>query len=352
MTQKVQGEMLEDGSVLDNLSGGVTLVDGNYLRVSNGGTEVEQRTPTQVRTDIGAGTGAGSVTSVDIIGSTGLAVSGGPITTSGSITCTLDTGLQALASFNTSAFLVQTSTNVFAGRTLTGTASRLSITNGTGVAGNPVFDIDAAYVGQTSITTLGTITTGTWTGTAIAAARGGTGQTTYAVGDVLYASTTSALSRLAGVATGNALISGGVNTAPSWGKIGLTTHVSGVLPIANGGGLSGTYTPTITLGTNMASATPNVHTWMRVGNTVTVSGHTTADPTAAAGTATDFAVSLPVASNFANAFECAGGGFNGEVPYSPVGVFADVANDRATIVFYSNSTAARTVGYSFTYQVI
>jgi hypothetical protein len=37
------------------------------------------------------------------------------------------------------------------------------------------------------------------------------------------------------VATGNALISGGVNTAPSYGKIGLTTHVSGTLPVANGG---------------------------------------------------------------------------------------------------------------------
>lgn len=67
------------------------------------------------------------------------------------------------------------------------------------------------------------------------AANGGTGQSTYAVGDLLYASTTSALSKLAGVATGNALISGGPDTAPSWGKISLTTHVSGTLPVANGG---------------------------------------------------------------------------------------------------------------------
>jgi len=69
----------------------------------------------------------------------------------------------------------------------------------------------------------------------ITAAKGGTGQTTYAVGDLLYASATTTLSKLADVATGNALISGGVTTAPSWGKIGLTTHVSGVLPVANGG---------------------------------------------------------------------------------------------------------------------
>jgi hypothetical protein len=55
------------------------------------------------------------------------------------------------------------------------------------------------------------------------------------VGDLLYANTTTTLAKLPDVATGNALISGGVNTAPAWGKIGLTTHVSGVLPVANGG---------------------------------------------------------------------------------------------------------------------
>jgi hypothetical protein len=64
---------------------------------------------------------------------------------------------------------------------------------------------------------------------------GGTGQTSYAVGDLLYADTTTTLAKLADVATGNALISGGVGVAPSYGKIGLTTHVSGTLPTANGG---------------------------------------------------------------------------------------------------------------------
>lgn len=69
----------------------------------------------------------------------------------------------------------------------------------------------------------------------VAAANGGTGQSSYAVGDLVYASTTTAISKLADVATGNALISGGVGVAPSYGKIGLTTHVSGTLPVANGG---------------------------------------------------------------------------------------------------------------------
>jgi len=69
----------------------------------------------------------------------------------------------------------------------------------------------------------------------VPATAGGTGQTSYAVGDLLYADTTTTLAKLPDVATGNALISGGVGVAPSWGKIGLTTHVSGVLPVANGG---------------------------------------------------------------------------------------------------------------------
>lgn len=93
----------------------------------------------------------------------------------------------------------------------------------------------STWAGSANITTLGTVTSGTWSATTIAATRGGTGQASYAIGDLLYASTTTALSRLADVATGNALISGGVGVAPAWGKIGLTTHVSGTLPVANGG---------------------------------------------------------------------------------------------------------------------
>jgi len=71
-----------------------------------------------------------------------------------------------------------------------------------------------------------------WSGQ-LSAPRGGTGQSSYAVGDILFANTTSSLAKLPDVATGNALISGGVGVAPSYGKIGLTTHISGILPYAN-----------------------------------------------------------------------------------------------------------------------
>ena len=124
------------------------------------------------------------------------------------------------------------------------TAARLGI-GSTGqvltvVGGIPAWSTVAASVSSFSAGTTGltpsTATTGAVTldGTLVAA-NGGTGQSSYTVGDILYASTTTALSKLADVATGNALISGGVGAAPSWGKIDLTTTVNGILPGANGG---------------------------------------------------------------------------------------------------------------------
>lgn len=55
------------------------------------------------------------------------------------------------------------------------------------------------------------------------------------VGDIIQLVSTApnVYGRLAAVATGNVLLSGGVGTISSWGKVGLTTHVSGNLPVAN-----------------------------------------------------------------------------------------------------------------------
>lgn len=61
---------------------------------------------------------------------------------------------------------------------VSGTANRITSTGGT----TPVIDISASYIGQSSITTLGTITTGVWNGTTIAIANGGTGITSFGTG--------------------------------------------------------------------------------------------------------------------------------------------------------------------------
>lgn len=92
--------------------------------------------------------------------------------------------------------------------------------------------------GTTGLTVVGSPITGSGTftlGGTLSAANGGTGLTGYTTGDLLYASGSAALAKLPAAATGNVLRSGGANTAPAWGKVGLTTDVSGTLPIANGG---------------------------------------------------------------------------------------------------------------------
>ena len=83
-----------------------------------------------------------------------------------------------------------------------GTANRISI-------GADTIDIDANYAGQTSITTLGTISSGTWQGTAIAATKGGTGLTTIAKGSLLVANTADTITALDGVVE----VVGGSSTA-------------------------------------------------------------------------------------------------------------------------------------------
>ena len=57
---------------------------------------------------------------------------------------------------------------------------------------------------------------------------------TLTTGDILYASSATQVSRLADVATTNALISGGIGVAPSWGKI-TSSHVDNTIPTMSAG---------------------------------------------------------------------------------------------------------------------
>ena len=70
------------------------------------------------------------------------------------------------------------------------------------------------------------ITTGT-----LAVARGGTNLGSYTIGDLIYASASGVLSKLADVATGNVLTSGGVGAAPAYGKV-TDSHVDTAAAIA------------------------------------------------------------------------------------------------------------------------
>lgn len=74
-----------------------------------------------------------------------------------------------------------------------------------------------------------------------------------AIGDLIQVGTVGSPNtyvRIPDVATGNTLLSGGVGALWTTGKVGLTTHVSGTLPVANGG--TGTTTPGLVAGTDIS----------------------------------------------------------------------------------------------------
>lgn len=90
--------------------------------------------------------------------------------------------------------------------------------------------------------------------TVLSVTNGGTGLTSLTAGDMLYASASNTLAKLAGATTtGSVLLSGTV--APSWGKVPLTTHVTGTLPIANGG--TGATTATAAINALLPTQTGN-----------------------------------------------------------------------------------------------
>jgi len=102
---------------------------------------------------------------------------------------------------------------------------------GTGLTGSSgTLNVDAS---QTQITAVGTLATGTWSATTIAVNKGGTGLTSYAAGDVLYASGSTTLAKLAKGTDGQVLtLASGV---PSWA----TPTTGDITSVTAGDGLSG-----------------------------------------------------------------------------------------------------------------
>jgi hypothetical protein len=98
----------------------------------------------------------------------------------------------------------------------------------------------ASYTGTTSVVTLGTVTTGTWSATTIATTRGGTGLTSFTSGGAVYATSTSALT------TGTLPIASGgtgTTTAPTSGQLHIGNS-SGAWAVASLTGTSNRITVT------------------------------------------------------------------------------------------------------------
>lgn len=152
------------------------------------------------------------------------------------------------------------------------------------------------------------------------------------------------------------------NTAVAPGTYGsvtsiptLTVDQQGRVTEASGNAIpalaSGTYTPTLTGVTNVASSTVFAAQYLRVGSTVTVSSRITITPTATGDT--EWRINLPVASNFAGSHQCGGTFFVDSATLTQAGrIRADSTNKAADFRMLATATTAVSYYYNFTYQVI
>ncbi len=155
-------------------------------------------------------------------------------------------------------------------------AGLLDAVGGLAVNGTTVVDSSLAIQsGVTASTNL--LTSGT-----LGVARGGTGVASYTIGDLLYASGSTTLSKLADVATGQILISGGVGVAPSWSG---SPTLSGALTIQG--------TNALTLGTASTNTGAILFKGSGGTGTLTLKGPTTPN-------AGNFTLTIPAITGNAN----------------------------------------------------
>tara|TARA_R110000868_G_scaffold44815_6_gene149267 strand:+ start:4257 stop:6908 length:2652 start_codon:yes stop_codon:yes gene_type:complete len=313
-------------------TGNVTL--GGTLSTANGGTGLGGLTPFTANKAIYA-----SSTSALTSGTL-------PITAGG-------TGAATLSAYGVT---VVNNTGTALTTVAPGSNGNILTSNGTSwtSAAAPATGVTSISFGSTGLTP-NTATTGAVTvaGTLVAG-NGGTGQFSYTIGDILYASSSSALSKLADVATGSALISGGIGVAPSYGKIGLTTHVSGTLGTANGGTGLGGLTPFALNGAVYASTNSALTTGtLPVGSggtgqssALTSKGIVYGSSTTAMGTTAAGTSGQPLIS----------GGTAGTPAFGTLGISGGGTNSTATAtsggIGYGTGTAHAYTTAGTTYQVL
>ena len=185
-------------------------------------------------------TATGTVTSVALSAPAVFTVSGSPVTSSGTLALTYSgtalpeaNGGTAQTTYRTGDLLYASGSNTLSKLAVGTTGQVLTVAAGlpswatdttTGTVTSVGLSAPAFLtVGSSPVTSSGTLAL-TFSGTAIPAANGGTAQTTYSTGDLLYASGANTLSKLAiGTSAQVLTVTGG---APAWGSAGAGTVTS------------------------------------------------------------------------------------------------------------------------------
>ena len=114
---------------------------------------------------------------------------------------------------------------------------------------------------------------------------------------------------------------------------------------------SGVYTPTLTNVTNLDGSTAYECQYLRVGDTVTVSGLVDIDPTTIANF-TELGISLPIASTFTNVRQAGGTAVSAVVTQEVAGIAADPGNARAKMVWTASVNSNTVMYFTFTYRIL
>lgn len=145
------------------------------------------------------------------------------------------------------------------------TASKLRFTEG-----NTIFDRTVGDIFSTIDVDLTSGVTGV-----LPVANGGTNLTTFAQGDIIYASASNTLSALTKNTSSTRYLSNtGSSNNPAWAQVNLTNGVTGTLPVANGGTGATTFTAGRVLfgnGTSAVATDANI-TWTDASDLLTIGG--------------------------------------------------------------------------------
>jgi hypothetical protein len=108
-----------------------------------------------------------------------------------------------------------------------------------------------------------------------------------------------------------------------------------------------TYTPTAAAVTNVATVTPTVANYTRIGNNVSVWGEVSINTSAQV--ASECTLTLPIASNIAATYDLSGFAANNDTSF--VRILGNISGDKASLKWKSLDTTNKSFSYSYQYHI-